>query len=135
MKIEVTGSNYEGAHFRGIPSPTDDTSLKITLVCDNERMLCDWILDNFSYGPDEDVTCISTLAFAYKRQSVVNGDGCGMVAMLREGDNVLFLDEEYLETCTDDPRGILDLGEHTLTRDVPYNSLNKIVELKRGEGA
>lgn len=129
MKVTISGFNYEGALFRGIPSDTDQRMLTITLESNNERDLCGWILDEFSYGDDDEIATLKELAEGYNNGDVINMDGCGGVfEMIVKGEK-LFDDNvegewDWREQITEeDP--LMELGTVNIDKDT--RSLNSIV--------
>lgn len=106
MKIKITGWNYEGAKFRGIPSDTDEV-LHTLEIEGSEYDITNTILENYSYGADEDVNIsLARLCAKYKRGLIPNGDGCGGILKIEKEGVVLFQHddcEEILEfeNCID----------------------------------
>ena len=125
MKITIQGWNYEGAHFRMIASDTDETPHSITLVGEDEALLCDWILESYSYGPMDNVKTLHDLVTAYDTGETPNGDGCGGIAEIIVGDEIMFQWEDVLEM--EFSGTVLELGEHVVHETVNIDTLNTIV--------
>ena len=89
MKVTIYGSNYTGHHFRLLECAYDSRDVKATLVGD-ESAIVDFILDNFSYGPDSAIQTINVLAEQMKKGSsdtLMMFDGCGAIlAIYDEND-------------------------------------------------
>lgn len=125
MKVTITGWNYEGARFRGIASNSDEVMHNITLVGEDEKLLCDWILESYSYGPIGDVQTLHDLVKGYDSCEISNADGCGGVAQIIVGDEIMYQVEEFLEEVfTAKP---LEMGEHVVHATVDLDTLNKMI--------
>ncbi len=85
MQITIIGWNYEGAAFRGIESSTDEQTVDLTLIGD-EQDIVNFVLEQFSYGSDEAITSVADLAAGYENEDIPNGDGCGGVIRLMDND-------------------------------------------------
>ena len=131
-KVTIIGYNYEGAHFRGIPSDTDQTVLSITISSDSEADLCDWILDNFSYGACDECKTLERLIEGYEDLAISNHDGCGGVYEIAIDGNKRFDDSEEEWSWQDEvgDEGILLLEDVVLNDNTP--SLNEMVCNQKG---
>lgn len=84
-KIVVHGVNYEGAHFRGIASDTDDKQVLLT-VEGEEQQVVNYLLSNFSYGPDESVATVADLVVGLANNNIPIFDGCGGILKISTAD-------------------------------------------------
>lgn len=114
-KLVVHGVNYEGAHFRGIESNTDDILVKLT-VEGEEQQVVDYLLHNFSYGPDESITTVQQLVDGLKGNNVPIFDGCGGLLKIETTDFdtptvLLDLTDEFIDPApAGEPPTPLELG-------------------------
>ena len=133
MKLTIRGWNYEGAHFRGIESNTDERPLRITLNGD-EADIVNYILDEFSYGPDEDTQLsLDELIEGFENGVIMNGDGCGCVLeIIDECGAVIY--KETIDECGTviykDPQANdeLELGQIDVTGVSEVPCLNGLVD-------
>ncbi len=121
MIVTIHGTNYEGAHFRGFASDTDDVQVMINIT-GSENAIARYVLENFSYGTDEKLT-ISQLVDDYKRHRTPQWDGCGGVVRIAvDGKEVFLVDDDYGFAPTDK---WLDLGTVDADSfDDPFNDVN-----------
>lgn len=113
MQVTIFGWNYEGAHFRGLPSPTDETFLKVTLT-GTEQEIAQAITREFAYG--DEVKTFQDVIDGYANLTIPNGDGCGgVVRILDEHGDVVWEDEEA---------SVLELGTPLELGRVPAADLN-----------
>lgn len=80
MVVTIWGTTYEGAHFRGFASDTDDLPVMISLT-GTEQNICRYILENFSYCTDEKFS-VAKLVDEYKNGNIPQWDGCGGVVRI-----------------------------------------------------
>lgn len=85
MQVTVYAETYTGAHFRGFEDAADGRTVKAVLVGE-ERKIVDFILENFSYGEDDELGTLKALIRGYKKGDVSQFDGCGGVLMI-EGED------------------------------------------------
>ena len=123
-KITIFGWNYEGAHFRGIASATDNTSLIITLQAKDEGVICDWILEQFAYGPRDDIQTFKDLVEGYDLGDIPNSDGCGGVCKIKIGNRIVWKDDYFLDYF----KKPLKLGTWEVLSSGGINDLNNMVE-------
>lgn len=127
FKITITGSNYEGAHFRGFPSDTDNTPLRITISAKDESTICDWVLEEFSYGARDEIETLDDLVLGYEAGIISNGDGCGYVGQIMFGDEVVFQDHYFDEDFPVEE--ILTLKDVNV--DIPMDLNTMVAEQKK----
>lgn len=97
MELLVRCSNYEGAHFRGIKSDTDET-LCILPIKGEETKICTFLLNNCSYGQNSDkpINTINDLCVLLKHDSIPVFDGCGAILVIeQDGKALVDIRDEY----------------------------------------
>lgn len=111
MQVTVYGENYTGSHFRGFEDGDDGHIVKMVLK-GKERKIVDFILENFSYGSEDDVGTIDELRAGYKRGDIPQFDGCGGVLKLENeaGEEVYFA-KDFVTKKEFKKAVIIDLGE------------------------
>lgn len=129
MIVTIHGTNYEGAHFRGFASATDNLPVMIN-VTGTEHNIARYVLENFSYGLDpDDTTSIRELIQGYKSGETPQWDGCGGVVRIAVDGVQRFVDTGDGFFKPTDPW--LDLG--TVDADTiadPFNDVNERVIAK-----
>ena len=113
VDLKITGWNYTGHHFRGLPSPYDEVLLNVRLRGE-ETDVVEWILENFSYGPQSEVRYLEELVSGYRKYTIPNADGCGGVIRILDNStgDAVFEQEEMPDY--DQP---LDLGTYEVAED------------------
>jgi hypothetical protein len=127
MIVTVWGTNYEGAHFRGFESDTDNTPVMINLT-GNSLVIGQYILENFSYGSNDEGINLDTLVRDYVQGGVPQWDGCGGVARIAIDGVEVFREEEAIDHFNERTPW-LDLGTINVDEvDDVFDHLNELVQ-------
>jgi hypothetical protein len=142
VKVIVHGVNYEGAHFRGFESDTDESLVQVELHGEEQKVV-DFILDNLSYGNDgwgdEDETdpdcdgkihTITEMCSSLRTGETPIFDGCGAVLKIQIVGSkraLLNIINEYLQ-ADEYADGWMNLGMVDVDKtNTNHNTINNLV--------
>lgn len=129
IKLDVTGVNYTGAHFRGIPDKIDSRTVHLTVEGD-EKAVTDFILDNFGWGgPDDedDKYTVDQMIDGFNRNNIMQFDGSGGVLEIKDADGKVIYVVDPSMLLDDEPPaielGAINLAETTVHKHDHVNRM------------
>lgn len=125
MEVVVWGTNYTGAHFRGLDDKFDDRTVMIRLVGEQSDIV-KLIRDNFSYG-GTGVHGLAALCDDLRTGREMQWEGCGGVARIWADGNVVFEDPDAAAMELTASAPWVDLGTVVVTGRYQENVVNKLV--------
>jgi hypothetical protein len=91
MAYKVEAVTYTGATFRGMRDETDDRLVVLTFADDIvEQEVVAFLLDEFSYGSDDEEMDIAAYVAGLNSGDTAQGDGCGLVYKLWQDGKLLY---------------------------------------------
>jgi hypothetical protein len=127
MRLIVYGGTYTGARSRGLADPADNRWVMMLLE-GTERNIVDYLLENFSYGAQENITTVSDLARGISDRSVTMFEGCGgLLRLMQENGKIIFHDEDVASSTPLEWVDLATINVDKLDQDDFYNHVDNLL--------